>query len=468
MDINNTWQKFLDSGESGNVWITSGIHGGGKILVKSTETGTAPADDSGGFEISIPTSNLFSPFNAETAMTQFYVKCVKEGSTSSISVNKKTYSPTEVSNTPKSAFDETRIAQFNPMCAWMFPRIINPALTAQSTANGGSVSLVDNFATLSTGTDSAGMAMIRSAATFSYVPGVGGLVRFTTIFVPPQENSQQLQGLGDLNNGWFFGYDGLDFGICRISSGVQNWYYQPGWNHDEMSELDQTKGNVYQFRFQWLGFGKQIFSIEDGSGNLKDVHTILYANQHTQTSVFNPSGPLSAYVINNGNTSDMILKTPSAVAGIDGTLENIMSVVTSDDVQVTIPEDVETALIEFIIPTDYLGDVQYYIVKALRLTFFSEGGKPCVFRVYGGGATTGGTEVDMTPLISFMKVNKTMTGFTPGLKTGVFSVGKSSGKEIDLTIGRGFRGFSGQRFIITAESSRESEVSVSLSMEEIG
>jgi hypothetical protein len=49
-----------------------------------------------------------------------------------------------------------------------------------------------------------------------------------------------------------------------------------------------------------------------------NVYTIQYPNTATVPSVYNPSLPLTAKVINSGNTSNIVLQTPSAMAFCEG------------------------------------------------------------------------------------------------------------------------------------------------------
>lgn len=105
------------------------------------------------------------------------------------------------------------------------------------------------------------------------------------------------------------------------------WVAQASWNGEDTFNgsgltgvtLDPTKGNVYQVDFQYLGFGTIRFYIEDpDDGELHLVHTIAYANANTRPSLDNPSMQLHAAAVNGSNTSDIVLKTASMAAFIDG------------------------------------------------------------------------------------------------------------------------------------------------------
>jgi len=103
---------------------------------------------------------------------------------------------------------------------------------------------------------------------------------------------------------------------------------QASWNHDVMDgsgsstmTLDQTKGNVYQIRYQWLGFGRISYYIEDDTGQggkFVLVHEIHFANSAVEPSVKNPTLPMCATVANAANTSDMVLKSGSWGGFVEG------------------------------------------------------------------------------------------------------------------------------------------------------
>ena len=104
---------------------------------------------------------------------------------------------------------------------------------------------------------------------------------------------------------------------------VNNLIEQSAWNVDTLDgsgkeknpsaiTLDPTKGNVFQIKYQWLGFGTIKFFIEHADdGLLHLVHTIAYANTNTTPSVDNPTLPLCLAAKNTSNTSDIVLRSGS-------------------------------------------------------------------------------------------------------------------------------------------------------------
>lgn len=115
---------------------------------------------------------------------------------------------------------------------------------------------------------------------------------------------------------------------------------QTGWSKDKaagaetLPSLTFTNGNVFQIKYQWLGFGAIEFSIENPStGRFVLVHRIEYANANTIPSLDNPTLPVCMAVSNTTNTSDIILQSASMIGAIEGKdlEEGILNNITAED-----------------------------------------------------------------------------------------------------------------------------------------
>lgn len=115
---------------------------------------------------------------------------------------------------------------------------------------------------------------------------------------------------------------------------------QTSWNKDKaagaetLPSLTFTNGNVFEIRYQWLGFGAIDFYIENPlTGRFVLVHRIEYANANTNPSLDNPTLPLCMAVANTGNTSDIVLQSASMMGAIEGKdlEEGIVNNLTAED-----------------------------------------------------------------------------------------------------------------------------------------
>ena len=149
-----------------------------------------------------------------------------------------------------------------------------------TTASSGTVISSPPFAVVSTGLSPTGSAFFQSKYSSHYRTGEGVAVVFTSIFTSGTGGSVQYVGLGDSQDGFFFGYNGEIFGILyrKGTYGVtvtqvtvtDTWIPQVSWNQDPFNGtgasgvvLDPTKGNVYKIQMEWLGFGDINFFIEN-------------------------------------------------------------------------------------------------------------------------------------------------------------------------------------------------------------
>lgn len=311
-------------------------------------------------------------------------------------------------------FGELSVAQTRIHCGWSFPYGINPIQVRKVELFGGVVSSANSFAELSTGTAANGVAFIRTNALLTYTPGIGAVARFTAIFDTPQDNSQQLIGIGNFTDGFFFGYDGLKFGILLRRNGNDSWVYQDSWNVDKRPDLDFTKGNVFEIAFQWLGFGMQYFRVEDDLGNLSSVHNVKYANKNTDTSLLIPSMPVSAGVSNNGNTTNITLKTPSAMAGTNGEAFPVSFTAPFGYSEVFNVVNGQNYLFTLYNPEQFNGiDNRLYLEpRYLRLT--TDGSQPVRFIIYFGAILTNPVYEDIEPLVTPAQIDTQATAFTNG------------------------------------------------------
>lgn len=233
-------------------------------------------------------------------------------------------------NDPLTAFGDLRTAELTPQIHLTFPYGINSDIVDTTLANGGTVTQADSMAVLNTSTASNGSAIMSSRNVVNYRSGLGTLARFTGLFTTGVASSHQIIGIGDAEDGFFIGYNGTEFGILIRRGGVDTWTAQTSWNVDKMDGnngssnpsnmlLDQTKINVFEISFQWLGAGEIKFYIENPeTGGFIPVHRVKYANNFVIPSIYNPNLTLSAEVSNDGNTSDIELKTASMAGFTEG------------------------------------------------------------------------------------------------------------------------------------------------------
>jgi len=379
-----------------------------------------------------------------------------------------------------------------------------------------------------------------------YSPGQGGLARLTALFPStPAANSTQWAGIGDVSDGYFFGFDGTTFNVMRrqggspefqtltVTTGSSNaenititldgdadatvavtntadttltaneiaahdysavgtgWsahamgptvtfisfdaathagaytlagtsavgafaqakggsvptetaVAQTSWNHDVMDgtgastmTLDKTKGNVYQIRYQWLGFGRISFYIEDDTGvggKFILVHEIHYANSATTPSVNNPTLPLCVSAANAANTSNMVVNSGSWGGFIEGRNANlgISNAVTFETASVPTSETPLFTIHNHSIFQSVFHRVQV-VPKLLSAAIEAVAGKSAILRIRLGATLTGASFAAHDADTSVVFVDSSATAVSGGSLVFASSVTTGGNLLLDLT-----------------------------------
>lgn len=339
----------------------------------------------------------------------------------------------DVFESARTAFGELSVAQFEISAAWTFAYNINPEVIHTDVAGTGTVTHSDVFVVLNSGTTNGSTAKVHTRASVPYNPGVGGICRFTAVFGEPQENTRQFIGIINDLDGWAFGYDGLIFGILRVANGVEEFTPQSQWNHDTRPNFDPTKGNVFEIKYQWLGYGMQYFSMENSDGMFSLVHRISYANLYTDTSVGNPNLPITAWVENNGSATAVELKSPSAVAGSAGEREpNALTATIGYDFTATVGTGT-TYLFSIRMPDTYEGkENRLYLEPRFLSLAIVDNTVPAVFRVLFGATLTGASWSDIITGVSPAQADTSSTAITGGIPVLTISVGKDASETLSV------------------------------------
>ena len=119
----------------------------------------------------------------------------------------------------KTAFGEELVGGLvdQVLCDFAFANVDGVVITRANQSGG--VTNASQLATVSTGAATYSSGELRSTNLVRYVPGHGTRARFTAKFTTGVADSTQLAGIGDESNGFFFGYDGTNFGICHRKNG---------------------------------------------------------------------------------------------------------------------------------------------------------------------------------------------------------------------------------------------------------
>lgn len=297
---------------------------------------------------------------------------------------------------PLTAFGEVAVASPTPVCQldWIYG--INDIATTQTLTGSGSVTSASSLAICDTTAAASSSAQLTSRRYLKYRSGQGGMGRFTAMFTTGVAGSKQYSGLAtaSLSDGYLFGYSGVTFGIWYIKGGTPTHIPQTTWNVDVMDGagaptnpsgqlLDKTKGNVFQIKYQYLGFGAIFFYIEDSNtGAFTLVHVIKFANLNITPNLIQPSLSYVMRAENDGsNATSIKVSGATAALFVEGRVEMLGITYGRDNNKSTITT--ETNILSIRNCTTYNG-----VANRAQMRF----------RLFSFGSNTGGAVSGITTL----------------------------------------------------------------------
>ena len=217
---------------------------------------------------------------------------------------------------------------------------------------------------------------------------------------------------------------------------TNTWIPQVNWSVDTFDgngvsgvTLDPTKGNVFQIKFQWLGYGQISFYIENPfTGGLDLVHTIDYANTDVLPSINNPTLPMCAAVENDTNTTDIVLYSSSMSAFTEGRPAE-PDVHHVHIVDVTFSSTTLVPAITLHNNGAFAGKLNRVRMKITNISVEVESGKPVLIEIIRDATLTGASFNDHNAGESVALIDTVASALSNGEIVGAFSVSSGNDKE---------------------------------------
>jgi hypothetical protein len=362
-------------------------------------------------------------------------------------------------DSPRTAFGELSTTIPEPVAQADFIYGINNRLHTNST-NSGIISVDAGMAKINTTATTSANAQLQSIRYLRYRPGQGAMGRWTSLFVSNSAGSNSYSGLAtpDMENAFMFGYEGTAFGIWHINNGTRTHIPQTTWNVDRMNgangllnqsgmTLDPTKGNIYQVKYQYLGFGAVYFYVENSqNGDLVVVHELKYANSNIVPSVRQPSLEMIYRVENTTSSTDTEVKSASYGLFLEGQRKYLGPENTYNNTKSSVTT--ETSIFTLRNATSYNGIANRALTRLRFITFAANvsgaagtatlritrnatlGGSPSYTPVEGTTGDDGVTITDGQSTISVDTAGTTVTGGTE-LFDAIISEGTSNTYDVD-------------------------------------
>jgi hypothetical protein len=175
-------------------------------------------------------------------------------------------------------------------------------------SNGGDASNLAGQAVFTSNANTNGGVSAVTNLNVAYRPNSETYAAFTAIWPSGGlVNSYQRIGIHDANNGFYIGYEGVNFGITLRKAGVDTFTAKAAWNVDTLTggvgskytrngvpeAIDFTKDNLFRVRYGWLGAAPIYWEVlsPDGEWVLFDIYR--HPNTTGGTTINNPDLPMT-------------------------------------------------------------------------------------------------------------------------------------------------------------------------------
>ena len=254
---------------------------------------------------------------------------------------------------------------------------------------------------------------------------------------------------------------------------VESFTPQSTWNIDKLDGTgpsgfvaDWTKGNVFQVRYQYLGYGNAFFGVENPlTGQFQPVHMVINAGRRTGVVMQNPNGLLMWEVQNRGSGTGVTLRGASAAAFLEG-IEKYYGQEHAAYASRTITAATETAALSIRPANVFAGRFSTKQIFPLRVSVAADGTKPVVVNIYKNLSLTAAQFLPNNATSVALK-DSAATGFSTTGSTLIYSftVAKTGQDTQDLAQFNAFLSMD-EILTVTALSANNADISVSLSWNE--
>lgn len=275
----------------------------------------------------------------------------------------------------------------------------------------GSITHSNAKSQLRTGTG-VGKAIIYSKDFLRYATGHEVNFEMTQIFGTPEENTIQIQGLGNTDDTLCgFGYNGLQFGIWLHTVDSVTKYHVPL----DIPELNPQKYNIYKVKFGWYGILPIRFEYFSAiKKEYIEVYEYSGINTTENPHLANPTQPLINWVERlSGTGQDIVLQSSSWRGCINGKIPLYTLMDRKFMIKTSKAVSTNTPILSIRSKTTFQGLRNNVRVRLATFTSISDGAQSVEFDIYTSGTLVGGTWVDRDADNSTIEYNNTATSFTP-------------------------------------------------------
>ncbi len=338
-----------------------------------------------------------------------------------------------------SAYGELLIASTNPIAQMQFTYNVNSCLAEESVTGISSLIFFANGMAVLQVNGGGDSATISNNVRAYAQPGQDVSCIFAAIYGANGGLTNQIAGIGNDTDGFFFECNNSIFGILYRNNSIDMTIPQVDWNVDPMNgtgpsgmTLDYTLGNIFKIQYQRLEFGNIQFFIESSAtGELVLVHQINYANANTSPSLSNPGLQLMAEAVSSGGSTELSISSMglfieggvNPYLGIRNGVSGSKTVGTTTNNILTIQND-----------TVFESQTNQLMVIPDQLSLFNspENSADAIFSLYLNPTVnnTGFANISPNSVVSYDTNGNTLNG---GILLGTFYLSSGFGISVDMT-----------------------------------
>lgn len=360
---------------------------------------------------------------------------------------------------PVDSFGDVSFTEKQPRVIINFQYNINAAVVTTSVTGSATITQANAMAQLVTGTTTGSTADVQSNTLAQYTPGTGLRAYITGVFNTGIANTFQWIGIGNANNGYFFGYNGTQFSIRHLNNGSNTYIPQTSWNVDTMDgnspskiTLNPQTGNVYFIKVQWLGYGVITFYIENPLTGLPQlVHIIRYPNSATVPSL-DKTGFYCLASNSNGTTTNSITTKVTCIAVyLEGNIDNRPGVRFSIFGNNSVAANTLQSILSIRVKTTFAATTNFIPIIVDYISMGANGNKPVRFDIIRNPTNTF-TFTDINTNQSVVEYSSNLQTITTNTNTATvmtFFLGNNDSQTINM-VGHDFYMYPGQTYTIAS------------------
>lgn len=263
--------------------------------------------------------------------------------------------------------------------------------------------------------------------------------------------------------------------FARTIAGVaatESYVAQTAWSDDKadgkgnLPVMDWTKGNVFQIRFEWLGYGAIKFYVaQPSTGKFILVHRIQYPNQAVVTSINNPSLPFIIESVNTTNNTaigptissiGMFHEGPNNIRGINRSVSATVTGITTEKPVLTIRNK-----------SIFQSKTNRIVVDLHNTSVSTDGTKNVVIKIYKDATLVAASFTDVGTNTSPVQYDTAATSLTGGTLVHARAIAKIDNISIEHSHDLIHPLQPGEQHTITIASAASVDVVVSMEWEEL-